>query len=97
MKRIEFTSKEFKDWLRKDPRVSDEFIKEIELPFAFSSGSKFIRKYILQRCGFEVESNIPSDWFRFSQMIEEAEIDKNAIIITYDEDRDTHPPLMSRT
>ena len=97
MERIEFSKKEFKDRLARDPRVSDEYIDKVELPQAFSTGSKFLKKYILQKSGFETELNIPSDWFQFSQLIEKVEVEKDLLKIVYDEDKGSHPPLKART
>ena len=97
MKMIEFSVQDFKEWLERDPRVSDEYIEKIELPQAFSSGSRFLKKYVMQKSGFEAESNIPSDWFRFSMLIKEIEVDEKKLKLVFDEKGETHPPFMSRT
>lgn len=97
MKEIEITLEEFKENLSKDPRIKEDYVEYLRLPLAFATGNKFLRKYILERTDYRPDGNIPSDWFQFSQKIDEFEVSGNRLVIKYDEDRDTHPPLMSRS
>lgn len=97
MKRIKISIEEFKENLRKDPRIKEEYIKKIELPQAFSAGNKLLRKYILSKIDYQPTNKIPSDWFQFSQLIKEIKVSDGEIEIKYDKEKDTHPPLMSRT
>lgn len=97
MEEILITSQEFEERLRSDPRVSDEYVNMVELPYAFSSGSKFLRKHVLKKSSFVAESRIASDWFQFSQLIERVEVNKERLKIIYDENKESHPPLMART
>lgn len=72
-------------------------MENIRLPLAFATGNKFLRKYILERTDYRPDGNIPSDWFQFSQKIEGFEASEDRLIINFDENKDTHPPLMSRS
>ncbi len=97
MKKIKITLEEFKENLSKDPRIKQDYIENLSLPLAFATGNKFLRKYILGKTQYQPDGNIPSDWFQFSQKIEGFEATEDSLVIRYDEDKDTHPPLMSRS
>ncbi len=96
MKKIKFTIEEFKKRLEEDPRISETYLENIELPQAFSSGNKFLKNLILEKTEISSKTDTSSKWFEFAQMIEEIKIDKESVEISYDENIEAHPPLMSQ-
>ena len=97
MKKVGIRKEEFESKLRRNPRLGEEYIKNIDLPQAFSSGNKFLRNYILEKSTFKPEMNLPSDWFQFSQLVEEIKVDSEKLTVLYDPEKESHPPFMARS
>lgn len=97
MEEIIVTIEEFEEKLRKDPRIEEEYIENIELPLAFATGNEFLKNYIIEKSDYNPQSNLPSDWFQFSQLIERVKVEQEKLTIKYDKGKDAHPPFMSRT
>lgn len=96
MKEVIVSDEEFREKLRRDPRIGEEYVESIELPLAFATGNKFLKNHIIEKSDYTHQSNLPSDWFQFSQQIEEIEVEKEKLILRYSEEKETHPPFMSR-
>lgn len=96
MKEIRISLDDFVKRLEQDPRVNDDYVDKIELPMAFSTGNKFLRNMILEKVEVSFSGNSPSEWFEFSQFLEEVNVSQDSISLKYDSEKGSHPPLMSR-
>lgn len=94
MKVVDISLSEFREKLRGDPRIQKEYIENVELPQAFASGNKFLKKLILENVDID-RTHISSAWFEFSQMIEDIQVNRKSLRIKYDSEKGTHPPLLS--
>ncbi|KXB04684.1 hypothetical protein AKJ49_01815 [candidate division MSBL1 archaeon SCGC-AAA382A03] len=96
MKEVIISLSGFKNRLRGDPRIGEDYIENIELPQAFASGNKFLKKMILDKSNYNPKNKLSSDWFQFSQLIESIKVDGERLKIEYDSKKSSHAPFLSR-